>query len=176
MRINFELNTENENPSMLQATAEYLNNLANINAGAPIEPVQGFIEPESDKCAGEEEKPVEDFKKGPIKESIAESIEAVKEQLAAEKEEAKKPTRRRAAKKEEPEAEPEVTEPEPAKEPEPTKEPVTIEQAKAVAMKALNKGRREVVKDAFGYVGATSFPSLPAENYADFIKYIEDNL
>lgn len=102
MRINFELNTENENPSMLQATAEYLNNLAKINVGHAIEPVQGFIEPKSDKCAGEEEKPVEDFKKGPIKESIAESIEAVKEQLAAEKEEAKKPTRRRAAKKEEP--------------------------------------------------------------------------
>ena len=73
-------------------------------------------------------------------------------------------------------------EPEPAKEPEPVKEtekakePVTIEQAKAVAMKALNKGRRDVVKDAFGHVGATSFPSLPAENYADFIKYIEENL
>ena len=161
MRINFELNTENENPSMLQATAEYLNNLAKINVGHAIEPVRGFIEPESDKCAGEEEKPVEDFKKGPIKESIAESIEAVKEQLAAEKEEAKKTTRRRAVKKEEPE---------------PAKEPVTIEQAKAVAMKALNKGRRDVVKDAFGYVGATSFPSLPAENYADFIKYIEENL
>ena len=45
MRINFELNTENENPSMLRATAEYLNNLANINAGASIEPVQGFAEP-----------------------------------------------------------------------------------------------------------------------------------
>ena len=43
MRINFELNTENENPSMIQATAAYLNNLANINAGTAIEPVQGFI-------------------------------------------------------------------------------------------------------------------------------------
>ena len=62
------------------------------------------------------------------------------------------------------------------KETEKAKEPVTIEQAKAVAMKALNKGRRDVVKDAFGYVGATSFPSLPAENYADFVKYIEENL
>lgn len=165
MRINFELNTENENPSMLQATAEYLNNLANINAGASIEPVQGFKEPKADKCACEEEKPVEELKKG---ESIAESIEAVKEQLAAEKEEAKKTTRRRAVKKEEPE---------PAKEPEPAEtEQVTIEQAKAVAMKALNKGRRDVVKDAFGHVGATSFPSLPAEKYADFIKYIEENL
>ena len=206
MRINFELNTENENPSMLQATAEYLNNLANINAGATIEPVQGFYEPKADKCACEEEKPVEEPKKA---ESIAESIEAVKEQLAAEKEEAKKTTRRRAAKKEEPEpdkkpiigiaakkgkpevtepdvaepdvaepevTEPEVTKPEVTKEPEPAKEPVTIEQAKAVAMKALNKGRRDAVKDAFGHVGATSFPSLPAEKYADFIKYIEDNL
>ena len=85
MRINFELNTENENPSMLQATAAYLNNLANINAGAPIEPIQGFAEPKPGNCACEEEKPVEDFKKGPIKESIAESIEAVKEQLAAER-------------------------------------------------------------------------------------------
>ena len=158
MRINFELNTENENPSMLQATSEYLNNLAKINVGHAIEPVQGFTEPKPGNCACEEEKPVEELKKG---ESIAESIEAVKEQLAAEKEEAKKTTRRRAVKKEEPE---------------PAKEPVTIEQAKAVAMKALNKGRRDVVKDAFGYVGATSFPSLPAENYADFIKYIEDNL
>lgn len=37
MRINFELNTENENPSMLQATAAYLNNLANINAGTALE-------------------------------------------------------------------------------------------------------------------------------------------
>lgn len=147
MRINFELNTENENPSMLQATAEYLNNLAKINVGHAIEPVQGFAEPKPGNCACEEEKPVEELKKG---ESIAESIEAVKEQLAAEKEE--------------------------AKEPEPAKEPVTIEQAKAVAMKALNKDRRDVVKGAFGYVGATSFPSLPAENYADFIKYIEDNL
>ena len=174
MRINFELNTENENPSMLQATAEYLNNLANINAGASIEPVQGFKEPKSGKCACEEEKPVEEPEKG---ESIAESIEAVKEQLAAEKEEAKKTTRRRAVKKEEPE---------PAKEPVTIEQAkavtieqakaVTIEQAKAVAMKALNRGRRDVVKDAFGYVGATSFPSLPAENYADFIKYIEDNL
>ena len=183
MRINFELNTENENPSMLQATAAYLNNLANINAGTAIEPVRGFIEPKSGNCACGEEKPVEDFKKGPIKESIAESIEAVKEQLAAEKEEAKKTTRRRAAKKEEPE---QVKEPEPAKEPEQVKEPVkepeqpkeqvTIEQAKAVAMKALNKGRREVVKDAFRYVGASSFPTLAPENFADFIKYIEENL
>ena len=41
MRINFELNTENENPSMLQATAAYLNNLANINARTAIEPVHG---------------------------------------------------------------------------------------------------------------------------------------
>lgn len=187
MRINFELNTENENPSMLQATAEYLNSLAKINVGHAIEPVQGFTEPKPGNCACEEEKPVEEFKKG---ESIAESIEAVKGQLAAEKEEAKKTTRRRAVKKEEPEPvkEPEPTkepeaakETEPVKEPEPAKEPApieqaTIEQAKAVAMKALNKGRRDVVKDAFGYVGATSFPSLPAENYADFIKYIEDNL
>lgn len=193
MRINFELNTENENPSMLQATAEYLNNLAKINVGHAIEPVQGFIEPESDKCAGEEEKPVEDFKKGPIKESIAESIEAVKEQLAAEKEETekdetekeepKKPASRRVKTAPEVKTEPEPEQPnepeqakEPVKEPEQPKEQVTIEQAKAVAMKALNKGRREVVKDAFGYVGATSFPSLPAENYADFIKYIEENL
>ena len=170
MRINFELNTENENPSMLQATAEYLNNLAKINVGHAIEPVQGFTEPKPCNCACEEEKPVEELKKG---ESIAESIEAVKEQLAAEKEEAKKTTRRRAVKKEEPEP---AKEPEPVKETEKAKEPVTIEQAKAVAMKALNKGRRDVVKDAFGYVGATSFPSLPAENYADFIKHIEENL
>ena len=82
MRINFELNTENENPSMLRATAEYLNNLANINAGASIEPVQGFAEPKPGNCACEEEKPVGELKKG---ESIAESIEAVKEQLAARK-------------------------------------------------------------------------------------------
>ena len=51
-----------------------------------------------------------------------------------------------------------------------------MEEAKAVAMKALNKGRREVVKDAFGYVGASSFPALAPENFADFIKYIEENL
>ena len=43
-------------------------------------------------------------------------------------------------------------------------------------MKALNKGRREVVKDAFVHVGATSFPTLAPENFADFIKYIEENL
>ena len=51
-----------------------------------------------------------------------------------------------------------------------------MEEAKAVAMKALNKGRRGVVKDAFGYVGASSFPTLAPENFADFIKYIEENL
>ena len=209
MRINFELNTENENPSMLQATAAYLNNLANINAGTAIEPVHGLLEPEAIEYSpkGKESvtEPQNDFKK----ESIAESIAAVKEQIAAEKEETekeepKKPTGRRTkAEKEEPEkpagrrtkAAPEVkTEPEQAKEPEQPKEPVkepeqakepeqpketvtyTLEEAKAVAMKALNKGRRDVVKDAFGYVGATSFPTLAPENFADFIKYIEENL
>ena len=53
---------------------------------------------------------------------------------------------------------------------------LTLDDAKAVAMRALNKGRREVVKDAFGYVGASSFPTLAPENFADFIKYIEENL
>ena len=197
MRINFELNTENENPSMLQATAAYLNNLANINAGTAIKPVHGFLEPgevdETPKGGKPVTEPKNDFKK----ESIAESIAAVKEQLAAEKEETekdetekeepKKPARRRAKTAPEVKTEPEPEQPnepeqakepvkEPVKEPEQPKERVTIEQAKAVAMKALNKGRREVVKDAFGYVGASSFPTLAPENFADFIKYIEENL
>lgn len=197
MRINFELNTENENPSMLQATAAYLNNLANINAGTAIEPVHRFLEPgevdETPKGGKPVTEPKNDFKK----ESIAESIAAVKEQLAAEKEETekdetekeepKKPARRRAKTAPEVKTEPEpetdseqVKEPEqakePVKEPEQPKEQVTIEQAKAVAMKALNKGRREIVKDAFGYVGASSFPTLAPENFAGFIKYIEENL
>jgi hypothetical protein len=196
MRINFELNTENENPSMLQATAAYLNNLANINAGTAIEPVHGFLEPgevdETPKGGKPVTEPKNDFKK----ESIAESIAAVKEQLAAEKEETekdetekdetkkeepKKPARRRAKTAPEVKTEPEPeTDSEQVKEPEQPKEQpkeqVTIEQAKAVAMKALNKGRREVVKDAFRYVGASSFPTLAPENFADFIKYIEENL
>ena len=202
MRINFELNTENENPSMLRATAAYLNNLANIKAGTAIEPVHGFLEPEAIEYSpkGKESvtEPQNDFKK----ESIAESIAAVKEQLAAEKEETekeepKKPARRKAKPAPEVKTEPEQPkEPvkgpeqpkEPVKEPEQPKEPVkeaeqpketvvyTMEEAKAVAMKALNKGRREVVKDAFGYVGASAFPTLAPENFADFIKYIEENL
>ena len=189
MRINFELNTENENPSMLQATAAYLNNLANINAGTAIEPVHGFLEPGEVDETLKGKKPVTEPQNDFKKESIAESIAAVKEQLAAEKEEPKKPARRRAktAPEVKTEPEPEVkTEPEPeqakepvkepVKEPEQPKEQVTIEQAKAVAMKALNRGRREVVKDAFGYVGASSFPTLAPENFADFIKYIEENL
>ena len=212
MRINFELNTENENPSMLQATAAYLNNLANINAGTAIEPVHGSLEPEAIEYSPKGKAPVtepqNDFKKESIAESIAavkEQLAAEKEQLAAEKEEPKKPARRRAKEPEQPK-EPEVKEPvkepeqpkepvkepeqpkepvkepeqpkEPVKEPEQPKEPVTytMEEAKAVAMKALNKGRREVVKDAFGYVGASSFPTLAPENFADFIKYIEENL
>ena len=217
MRINFELNTENENPSMLQATAAYLNNLANINAGTAIEPVHGFLEPGEVVEPSKGEKPVTEPQNDFKKESIAESIAAVKEQLAAEKEETekeepKKPARRRAKTAPEVKTEPEPEQPkepeqikepeqdkepeekEPVKEPEekePVKEPevkepepeqpkesvsYTIEQAKAVAMKALNKGRREVVKDAFGYVGASSFPTLAPENFADFIKYIEENL
>ena len=197
MRINFELNTENENPSMLQATAAYLNNLANINAGTAIEPVHGFLEPREVDETPKGGKPVTEPKNDFKKESIAESIAAVKEQLAAEKEETekdetekeepKKPARRRAKTAPEVKTEPEPEQPnepeqakepvkEPVKEPEQPKEQVTIEQAKAVAMKALNKGRREVVKDAFGYVGASSFPTLAPENFADFIKYIEENL
>ena len=183
MRINFELNTENENPSMLQATAAYLNNLANINAGF-LEPGEVDETPKGGKPVTE---PKNDFKK----ESIAESIAAVKEQLAAEKEETekeepkkeepKKPARRRAKTAPEVKTEPEPeTDSEQVKEPEQPKEQpkeqVTIEQAKAVAMKALNRGRREVVKDAFRYVGASSFPTLAPENFADFIKYIEENL
>lgn len=205
MRINFELNTENENPSMLQATAAYLNNLANINAGTAIEPVHGFLEPEATEHSPKGKAPVTEPQNDFKKESIAESIAAVKEQLAAEKEETKKeetekeepkkPARCRAKTAPEVKTEPEpetdseqakepeqVKEPEqakePVKEPEQPKEPVayTLEEAKAVAMKALNKGRREVVKDAFGYVGASSFPTLAPENFADFIKYIEENL
>ena len=199
MRINFELNTENENPSMLQATAAYLNNLANINAGTAIEPVRGFLEPGEVVETPKGEKPVTEPKNDFKKESIAESIAAVKEQLAAEKEETekeepKKPARRRAKTAPEVKTEPEpetdseqVKEPEQAKEPEQPEQPkepeqpkktvtYTLEEAKAVAMKALNKGRREVVKDAFGYVGASSFPTLAPENFADFIKYIEENL
>ena len=181
MRINFELNTENENPSMLQATAAYLNNLANINAGTAIEPVHGFLEPGEVDETLKGKKPVTEPQNDFKKESIAESIAAVKEQLAAEKEEPKKPARRRAKTAPEVKTEPEpeqAKEPvkEPVKEPEQPKEQVTIEQAKAVAMKALNRGRREVVKDAFGYVGASSFPTLAPENFADFIKYIEENL
>ena len=205
MRINFELNTENEN------------NLANINAGTAIEPVHGFLEPGEVVEPSKGEKPVTEPQNDFKKESIAESIAAVKEQLAAEKEETekeepKKPARRRAKTAPEVKTEPEPEQPkepeqikepeqdkepeekEPVKEPEekePVKEPevkepepeqpkesvsYTIEQAKAVAMKALNKGRREVVKDAFGYVGASSFPTLAPENFADFIKYIEENL
>lgn len=203
MKISFELNTENENPSMLQATAAYLNNLANINAGTAIEPVHGFLEPGEVDETPMGGKPVTEPKNDLKKESIAESIAAVKEQLAAEKEETekdetekaepKKPARRRAKTAPEVKTEPEPEQPnepeqsnepeqakepvkEPVKEPEQPKEQVTIEQAKAVAMKALNKGRREVVKDAFGYVGASSFPTLAPENFADFIKYIEENL
>lgn len=201
MRINFELNTENENPSMLQATAAYLNNLANINAGTATEPAHGILEPEAIEYSPKGKEPVTEPQNDFKKESIAESIAAVKKQLSAEKEEPKKPAGRRTKAAPEVKTEPEqpkermtmeelkakamkalnkepepAKEPEPVKEPEKAKEPVTIEQAKAVAMKALNKGRRDVVKDAFGYVGATSFPSLPAENYADFIKYIEENL
>lgn len=199
MRINIELNTENENPSMLQATAAYLNNLANINAGTATEPVQGLLEPEAIEYSPKGKAPVTEPQNDFKRESIAESIAAVKEQLAAEKEEPKKPTGRRTKAAPEVKTEPEqakepVKEPEQAKEPEQPKEPVkepeqpkepeqaketvtyTMEEAKAVAMKALNKGRREVVKDAFGYVGASSFPTLAPENFADFIKYIEENL
>ena len=233
MRINFELNTENENPSMLQATAAYLNNLANINAGTALEPVHGSLEPEAIEYSPKGKAPVTEPQNDFKKESIAESIAAVKEQLAAEKEqlaaekeqlaaekeqlaaekeeskkeEPEKPARRKAKPAPEVKTEPEqakepeqpkepvkepVKEPEQAKEPEQPKEPVkepvkeperakepvtyTMEEAKAVAMKALNKGRREVVKDAFGYVGASSFPTLAPENFADFIKYIEENL
>lgn len=202
MRINFELNTENENPSMLRATAAYLNNLANINAGTAIEPVHGSLEPEAIEYSPKGKAPVTEPQNDFKKESIAESIAAVKEQIAAEKEEAekeepKKPVRRRAKTAPEVKTEPEqpkepVKEPEqpkePVKEPEQPEEPVkepeqpketvtyTMEEAKAVAMKALNKGRREVVKAAFGCVGATSFPTLAPENIADFIKYIEENL
>ena len=199
MRINFELNTENENPSMLQATAAYLNNLANINAGTALEPVHGSLEPEAIEYSPKGKAPVTEPQNDFKKESIAESIAAVKEQLAAEKEqlaaekeeskkeEPEKPARRKAKPAPEVKTEPEqAKEPEqpkepvkePVKEPERAKEPVTytMEEAKAVAMKALNKGRREVVKDAFGYVGASSFPTLAPENFADFIKYIEENL
>ena len=70
MRINFELNTENENPSMLQATAAYLNNLANINAGTAIEPVHGLLEPEATEYSPKGKAPVtepqNDFKKESI--------------------------------------------------------------------------------------------------------------
>ena len=192
MRINFELNTENENPSMLQATAAYLNNLANINAGTALEPVHGSLKPEAVEYSPKGKEPVTEPQNDFKKESIAESIAAVKEQLAAEKEETekeepKKPARRKAKPAPEVKTEPEQPK-EPVKEPEQPKEPVkeaeqpketvtyTMEEAKAVAMKALNKGRREVVKDAFGYVGASSFPTLAPENFADFIKYIEENL
>lgn len=61
-------------------------------------------------------------------------------------------------------------------EPEQDAKPLTVEDCRKVAMIALNRQKKELVKEAFEACDARAFPSLKAENYQKFIDYLNERL
>lgn len=61
-------------------------------------------------------------------------------------------------------------------EPETADKPLTVEDCRKVAMIALNRQKKELVKEAFEACDARAFPSLKAENYQKFIDYLNERL
>lgn len=61
-------------------------------------------------------------------------------------------------------------------EPETADKPLTVEDCRKVAMIALNRQKKELVKEAFEACDARAFPSLKAEHYQKFIDYLNERL
>lgn len=197
MKVSFEFTTENENRSIMLLVAEFCNALAR-DVAQPV--LSSTVEPVTEKqpiktvaeIIAEERAKTASMKKKAL---AVEEPEQISKETAAEAEKPKQKSRNKAEAEEkeaaekleaECQAETDRLTAEAAKleakrvaeAAAPEQTPLTIKDCRDLAMKALNKQRKDLIQEAFAKVGCPNFPALEKkpEMFDTFMEHIKSGL